>query len=204
MPKPNEIIIDEEIASVLAESVEYCDCSMRNVGGLADIELITQRLEITLQVLELKKKTEEDSALSTTKPKKSADFSEIFDSGEIKTLRVDSEKLDALVSQVNELTVTKIKTRKYLYELNEVNNELEECQKNATKALTYLKHFDKKVFQTETIDNSHASFIKQFLTTFSESNRRIQEIVLNISNIQRTFQEDDTKINVALDNLRTW
>lgn len=199
----NEIILDEEISSVLVESVEYCDCAMRNVGELADIELITQRLEITLQVLELKKKTEEESALSTTKPKKSADFSEIFDSGEIKTLRVDSEKLDALVSQVNELTVTKIKTRKYLYELNEVNNELEECQKNATKALTYLKHFDKKVFQTETMDNSHASFIKQFLTTFSDSTRKVQEIVLSISNLQRTFQEDDTKINVALDNLES-
>lgn len=197
----NEIIIDEEIASVLSETVEYCDNAMRNVGGLADIELITQRLEITLQVLEFKNKNEEESALTTTKPKKSADFSEIFDTGEIKTLRVDSEKLDALVGQVNELTVTKIKTRKHLYELNEVNNELAECQKNATKALTYLKHFDKKVFQAETADNSHAAFLKQFLTTFSESAQKVQEIVLSINNIQRTFQEDDTKINVALDNL---
>lgn len=199
----NEIIIDEETASVLAESVEYCDNAMRNVGGLADKDLIMQRLEIILQVLEFKTKDEEESALTAAKPKKSADFTEIFDSGEIKTLRVDSEKLDALVSQVNELTVTKIKTRKYLYELNEVNNELEECQKNATKALTYLKNFDKKVFQAEAIDNSHASFIKQFLTTFSESTRKVQEIVLSISNIQRTFQEDDTKINVALDNLES-
>lgn len=199
----NEIIIDDETASVLAESVEYCDNAMRHVGGLADKDLVMQRLEIILQVLEFKTKDEEESALSTTKPKKSADFTEIFDSGEIKTLRVDSEKLDALVSQVNELTVTKIKTRKYLYELNEVNNELEECQKNATKALTYLKNFDKKIFQTETIDNSHASFLKQFLTTFSDSTRKVQEIVLSISNIQRTFQEDDTKINVALDNLES-
>lgn len=199
----HEIIIDEETASVLSESVEYCDSAMRNVDGLADKDLIMQRLEIILQVLEFKTKSEEESALSTTKPKKSADFTEIFDSGEIKTLRVDSEKLDALVSQVNELTVTKIKTRKHLYELNEVNNELEECQKNATKALTYLKHFDKKVFQTETIDNSHASFIKQFLTTFSDSTRKVQEIILSMNNIQRTFQEDDTKINVALDNLES-
>lgn len=199
----NEIIIDEETASVLSESVEYCDSAMRNVNGLADKDLIMQRLEIILQVLEFKAKSEEESALSATKPKKSADFTEIFDSGEIKTLRVDSEKLDALVSQVNELTVTKIKTRKHLYELNEVNNELEECQKNATKALTYLKHFDKKVFQTETIDNSHASFIKQFLTTFSDSTRKVQEIILSMNNIQRTFQEDDTKINVALDNLES-
>lgn len=198
----NGIIIDEETASVLSESVEYCDNAMKNIGGLADKDLIIQRLEIILQVLELKNKDDEESAL-TAKPKKSADFSEIFDSGEIKTLRVDSEKLDALVSQVNELTVTKIKTRKHLYELNEVNNELAECQKNATKALTYLKHFDKKVFLTETADSSHASFLKQFLTTFSESAQKVQEIVLNINNIQRTFQEDDTKINVALDNLES-
>lgn len=198
-----DIQIDEETASVLSESIEYCNNAMKHVGGLPDKEFIMQRLEIILQVLEFKTKSQEDSALVMTKPKKSADFTEIFDSGEIKTLRVDSEKLDALVNQVNELTVTKIKTRKHLYELNEINNELQDCQKNAAKALTYLKHFDKKVFHTETLDNSHASFLKQFLTTFSDASQKVQDIVLNIANLQRVFQEDDTKLNVAVDNLET-
>lgn len=198
-----DIQIDEETASVLSESVDYCNNSMKHIGGLPDKEFIMQRLEIILQVLEFKTQSQDDSALVSPKPKKSADFTEIFDSGEIKTLRVDSEKLDALVSQVNDLTVTKIKTRKHLYELNEINNELQECQKNAAKALTHLKHFDKKIFQTETIDNSHASFIKQFLTTFSEASQRVQDVVLNITSLQRVFQEDDTKMNVAIDNLET-
>jgi len=197
----NEIRIDEETASVLGESIEYCNRAMNNVGGLADKELIMQRLEIILQVLELKNQSEEDSALITSKPKKVADFSEIFDTGEIKTLRVDSEKLDALVNQVNELTVTKIKTRKHLYELNEINNELQEWQKSSVKALNYLKHYDKRFFQAETHDNSTTAHIKQFLNIFSETNKKVQEAVLNINNLQRTFQEDDTKINVAIDNL---
>lgn len=197
-----DIQIDEETASVLSESVEYCNSAMKHIGGLPDKEFIMQRLEIILQVLEFKKH-KDDSAIISTKPKKSADFTEIFDSGEIKTLRVDSEKLDALVSQVNELTVTKIKTRKHLQELNEINNELQDCQKNAAKALNHLKHFDKKIFQTETLDNSHASFIKQFLTTFSEASQKVQEVILDIASLQRTFQEDDTKLNVAIDNIET-
>lgn len=198
-----DIQIDEETASVLSESVEYCNNVMKHIGGLPDKEFIMQRLEIILQVLELKSQSQDDSALVSTKPKKSADFTEIFDSGEIKTLRVDAEKLDALVSQINELTVTKIKTRKHLYELNEINNELQECQKNAAKALNHLKHFDKKFFQTETIDNSHALFLKQFLTTFNEASQQVQDVVLNIASLQRIFQEDDTKMNVAIDNLET-
>lgn len=197
----NEIIIDEETASVLAESIGYCDNAMKNVNELADKELIVQRLEIILQVLELKNQREEDSALIVSKPKKTADFSEIFDTGEIKTLRVDSEKLDALVSQVNELTVTKIKTRKHLYELNEINHKLQEWQKNSTKTLSYLKHYDKKFFQIDNNDSSFTLFIKQFLNTCNDTHKEVQEIVLGISNLQRIFQEDDTKINMAIDSI---
>lgn len=200
----NEIRLDEETISVLRQSVEYCNNLMKNESGIADKELVVQRLEIIRQILEFKNETENKNTFLTKsigKNKKIADFSGIFNTGEIKTLRVDSSKLDALINQVNELTVTKIKTKKHLYELHSINNELEEWQRNSIKALNYLKYYEKKYFQSGTSDNSTSFFIKQILNLFMDTNKKVQETVVNLANLQRTIQENDTKMNLAIDNL---
>lgn len=200
----NEIKFDEETASVLQQSVDYCDNLMQNKSEIADKELIIQRLAIIRQIFELKNKTENENALITKsidKNKKVADFSEIFNTGEIKTLRVDSTKLDALVNQVNELAITKIKTKKHLHEFNVINNELEEWQRNSVKVLHYLKYYEKKYFQSGTGDNSTSFFIKQLLNLFTDNNKKVQEVVLKTTNLQRTIQENDVKMNIAVDNL---
>lgn len=200
----NEINFDEETASVLQQSIDYCDNLMQNKSEIADKELIIQRLEIIRQIFELKNKTENEHTLITKsidKNKKVADFSEIFNTGEIKTLRVDSTKLDALVNQVNELAITKIKTKKHLHEFNVINNELEEWQRNSVKVLHYLKYYEKKYFQSGTGDNSTSFFIKQLLNLFTDNNKKVQEVVLKTTNLQRTIQENDVKMNIAVDNL---
>lgn len=200
----NEIILDEETASVLQQSIEYCDNLMKNESGIADKELVIQRLEIIRQILEFKSETEKTHNFVTNsgdKRKKVADFSEIFNTAEIKTLRVDSSKLDALVNQVNELTVTKIKTKKHLHELIAINNELDEWQRNSIKALNYLKYYEKKYFQSNVSENSTSFFIKQLLNLFTDANKKIQETVASIANLQRTVQENDAKMNISIDNL---
>lgn len=200
----NEIRLDEESISVLHQSIEYCDNVMKNESEVADKDLVIQRLEIVRQILELKNEPKDSNAFitkNTDKNKKIADFSEIFNTGEIKTLRVDSSKLDALVNQLNELAITKIKTKKHLQELNVINNELEEWQRNSVKVLNYLKHYEKKYFQSNNNDNSTSFFIKQLLNLFTDNNKKVQEAVLNITNLQRTIQENDMKMNIAVDNL---
>lgn len=202
----NEIRLDEETTSVLKQSIEYCDKTLKNESEIADKEMVLQRLEIIFQVLELKNTNSDEGNLVVKsryklKSKKAPDFSEIFDTGEIKTLRIDSEKLDSLVNQVNELTITKVKTKKHLHELNLINEELGEWQRNSIKALNYLKHYDKKYFQSGANDNQLSFFIKQLLNLFTESNKKVQEVLLNISSLSRTVQEDNLKMNLAVDNL---
>lgn len=202
----NEIRLDEETISILQQSVEYCDNIMKNKSEIADKEMVLQRLEIILQVLELKNESENENNFVTTgkykvKSEKNSNVSDIFNTGEIKTLRIDSSKLDALINQINELTVNKIKTKKYLYELNEVNKNLEEWQRNSTKLLSYLKHHDKKYFQSGSNDNSISFFIKQLLNLFSDNNKKVQEAILNVANLHRTIQEDDIKMNMSVENL---
>lgn len=205
----NEIQFDEETISVLKQSVEYCDSIMKNESDTGDKELIIQRLEIIQQVLSLNEEKSEDkkfvaSKKYSIKSKKITDFSDIFNTGELKTLRVDSSKLDTLVNQVNELMITKIKTKKHLHELGIINQELEEWQRNSIKALNYLKYYEKKYFQTDNNDTSaspFAFFIKQLLALFNENSKKVQETVSDISNLQRTIQEDDMKMGVIVDNV---
>lgn len=202
----SEIKLDSETASVIEQSIEYCNNIIKNKTEVADKELILQRLEIIQQILELNNEVEEDNNLVVKhkykiKSKGVPDFSEIFNASEIKTLRVDSAKLDTLVNQINELMITKIKAKKHLLELNLVNKELAEWQKNSIKTLSFLKYYDKKYFQSAGGDNPISFFIKQLLTLFGENNKKVQDAVAGITNLQRIVQEDDTKTSLIVDNL---
>lgn len=202
-----QIILDEDSIAALLQGIDYCDNKVKNKDGEADRELISQQLEIVQKVLELKTEQSEDFMQASPKDqiiknKKIADFSKIFDTGEIKTLRVDSTKLDGLVNQVGELIITKIKTKKHLHELNTINKNLEEWQRNSVKALNYLKYYDKKYFShTDAVDNPITFFVKQLVNIFSENNKNFQETILDVSTLYRTIQEDDMKMNLIVDDL---
>lgn len=203
----NEVKLDEETMLILKQSIEYCDNILKQTGEIADNELILQRLEIIQQILEINQDKNVDydfvaKADAKIKAKKATDFSDIFNTGEIRTLRIDSAKLDTLVNQVNELSITKIKSKKHLHELNFVNNELMEWQKSSIKALNYLKYYDKKYFQVNGANNPLSFFIKQLLGLFTDNNKKVQDAVANISNLYRTIQEDDTKTDLVIDNLQ--
>lgn len=201
----NEISPDEDTISVLSQSLDYCGKILEGNADKANQEFFIQRLTIVQQVLEINQNQESEKK-SITKgsfkiKNKLDDFPKIYNTGDIKTLRVDSEKLDTLINQVNELTVTKIKTQKHLQELKIVNKELEEWQKIATKAINYLKYYDKKYFQTTQTETPISFFMKQLLTLFNENNKRVSDATGNLSSLQRTIQEDDTKMGVIIDNL---
>ena len=201
----NDIQFDEENTSILIDSVDYCDDIIKNKNEIADKELILQRLEIIQQVLEFNQQKEYEQNLMPKggyriQNKKIADFSEIFNTGEIKTLRVEASKLDTLVNQVSELSITKIKTKKHLHGLDTINKDLEEWQRNSVKALNYLKYYDKKHFQSEA--NSQISFfIRQLISLFVANNKKVQESVTDIGSLYRTIQEDDIKMGLIVDNL---
>ncbi len=202
----NEIQIDEDIASVLNLSLDYCNNAITNQSQISDNEITLQRLQIVQKVLELKQEKNDEFGFVTKnthkiKNRKITDFSKIFNTGSIKTLRVESSKLDTLVNQVSELTITKIKIKKHMHELNIINKDLEEWQRNSVKVLNYLKYYDKKYFQAGANPNSFSFFIKQLLTLLNDNNKKVQETVGNISSLHRTIQEDDMKMSLIVDNL---
>lgn len=203
----NKTIITEDVKTSISQSLEHCDNIIQNKLENADSELIIQQLEIIQQVLELEKEDDfsENKFLAKNKIKiktyKSPELQDIFNNNEIKTMRVDSAKLDSLVNQVNELMVTKIKTQKHLHELNNINNDLEDWQKKLLKSLNYLKYYDKKYAQSFGSDNPISFFIKQLLNIFNDNNKIIQERINDLGNLHHSIQEDDAKLGLIIDNI---
>lgn len=202
----NEIQLNEDVVSILNQSIDYCDNTINNKSEIADRELISQRLEIVQQILDFNREKSEVEIFINPKEeknKKLADFSDVFNSGTIKTLRVESLKLDTLINQANELSVAKIKTKKHLHELNEISNELEEWQKTMSQVLNYLKYYDKKYITLGSDDASNHFLAKQLLNLFTDNNKKVQKLSSNVVNLYRTIQEDDAKMHVTIDNLNS-
>ena len=205
--KKNELTLTEDSVSVIEQSIEYCDNKIKNKIETADKELILQRLEIVQQLLDFNTEEKENypsiiEKKYTIKNKKISDFSTMFDSGEIKTLRVDSAKLDTLINQVGELITTKTKTKRHLHELDKMNKKFEEWQRISNKTLTHLKYYDKKYFSQ--VDQSDAPIyymVKQMLGLYTEYNKRFSDSISNISGLHRTILEDDTKTGLIIDDI---
>ncbi|MCK7479028.1 MAG: hypothetical protein M0C28_17950 [Candidatus Moduliflexus flocculans] len=62
----------------------------------------------------------------------------------IKTLRVDTRKLDQLVSQVGELIISKIKAKEHLTEVEKITRSIEDWYREWHKAKQIIKNIDRK------------------------------------------------------------
>ena len=200
----NNIKIDEASLEILLNSAQYCFALVNNEQPSGNIELLSQQLTVAKQLLEISSVPAQNVSAEINIPKnievntqsnKMKDFSKLFDTGEIKTLHVDSSKLDFMVNQIGELISTKIKTSKQLSELSNSEKLLEEWQKDFSKFLQHMKMYEKKLSKPEKeLDNSSSIFMKQFLNTLSEQNKKLNGIVSTISKLQRSNLEEDAKL----------
>lgn len=203
----NEMLIEEEALLAIEQSIGFCEQILAGACDLSDVELITQRLSIVMQVLEINVQSIAETALINDRSvpaeaKNLAEISNALETSEIKTLRVDSSKLDVLVNQIGELMITKIKTKKHINELNKISSVLTDWQQNSLKVLNHLKYYDKK-FLSQSEDSEHpiAFFVKQFLNLLSENNRQIGDSLSEITFLSRTMQEDTLKTGLIVDEL---
>ena len=119
---------------------------------------------------------------------------------EIKTLRVDSTKLDNLVGQIGELIVSKIKTNEQLSLAKKINNDLIDWQKNFSKMNYYLKYFDKK-YLSNPLSEEHYDYRKiiahnkQLCALTELHNEKIGELIKEMSNLFKQLQESESQLN---------
>ncbi|MBQ9150331.1 hybrid sensor histidine kinase/response regulator [bacterium] len=118
---------------------------------------------------------------------------------EIKTLRVDSAKLDNLVGQIGELIVSKIKTNEQLSLAKKINSEMIDWQKNFSKMEYYVKYFDKKYLSDpKNSTQDYRKIIihnKQLATLIEQHNEKINDLIKGMSVLFKQLQESETKLN---------
>lgn len=200
----NESALNEDAVSIIKQTLEYCNNVVQNQNENTDNRLILQQLEIVQQILEIEKEKTNVKVFINPKEEQAkniTDFSDTFVSDSIKTLRVDSVKLDLLINQMNELTIEKIKTKKRLFELNQIIKDLEDNQKNISKFMHYLRYYGKKQVQYSSDDNSALSFMKQFMNLVTEDSKKIQKISNDTKSLYKLLQEDDAKMDSIVNSL---
>ena len=207
---------DAEILNILKQSIHLVEKLINDelFKDKEDINLILQSLDITEQMITLKKEEysfNEPIVLSTAtqeQKKQSLKVStpEVFqmlDSTAIKTLRVDTHKLDKLVNQIGEVIISKIKTKKHILELEEISNRLIDLYEFASKSQKYLKYYDRKIAQVEKDGdiNLFMNFNKQFLSYWNENQNRLLAEIKSTFNLHKHMQEDDAKLNLVVNKL---
>ena len=126
-----------------------------------------------------------------------------FDLQEIKTLRVDTAKLDNLISQTGELLINGIKTREHLVELSKINTKLVKWNGISKKIINYLKYLEKKGFFGPDMDESTFAFYKRAQEFFSANADILTDINNDFANLYNIISEDDNKLHQTVVEIET-
>ncbi len=201
--------IEESQLEIITNSLSYCYSCINNETPSEDLSLLEQQITVVKQLIEIANPIETtetqivaSKANNTVVTENVKDFSKLLSSGEIKTLHVESSKLDAMVNQIGELISAKIKATKQLSELSQIEKQLEECQKDFTKILNNFKAYEHKRTQNTEYnhDNSANIFVKQFINSFAEQNKKLAEIANSYNKYLRSNTDNDTKMRTLIDD----
>ncbi len=119
----------------------------------------------------------------------------MYELQEIKTLRVDTSKIDNLISQTGELLINGIKTREHLTELSGINNKLIQWNSEGKKIINYLKYLEKKGFFNSEFDESSAAFYKKIQNFLSGNTDIITDLQDDFGRLYNIISEDDNKLH---------
>jgi len=194
-----------------------------------DPKLIVQRLEILLQMLKLsepEQATSESNKNEETENLSKVDYSPVSQQTEIllkdktdalnvdnnykstdntiiKTLRVDTNKLDQLVSQVGELIISKIKAKDHLTEIEKISHSVEDWYREWNKSKQFIKYMNKKPINPVNLPagTSNYSQNKNIYSFFEESSSRFVDLMNKINTLYKTIQEDDARLSLIVNEL---
>ena len=194
---------NEQALMIISGAIDYLDELLNNGVDSGNFDLLFQQLEIMMQLLDLSNVGDGGDLfeLPQVQPKaktSTSDFSKIFNTSEIKTLHVDSSKLDTLVNQLGEIHTTKTKTSKQLSEFSDIVKDMEDFQKNFLRKINTIKTLDKKI--TNQNNETLSAYLRQTANVFMEDYETLAELINEINTLQRSHQDDDDKLNTLIDD----
>lgn len=124
------------------------------------------------------------------------------ESNTIKTLRVDTKKLDRLVNQVGELIIAKIKAKDHLSELEKIIRSVEEWHREWNKTKQYFRHAD-RLFKPTDIPGGTSVYTqtKSIHSFFDENSARLNGLMNCMNSLYKTIQEDDARLHLIVNEL---
>ena len=167
-----------------------------------EIELLLQKITIVEQMSKINiVKPKPQKSLPKTE-KTTQDWISTIDTSDIKTLRIDSYKLDKLVNQIGDLIITRIKTNEHLSVAKNIQNELLEWQKSFNKMGYYIKYFDRKYIANSNLGISPdpraiSAFNRQLMVLQNYHAEKMVHLIKETSDLFKQMQENDTKLNSA-------
>jgi two-component system chemotaxis sensor kinase CheA len=218
-----------EIIEIIKQSIDLSAEMIISSNIQEDPKLILQRLEVLLQMLKLSEAEQEipiqnsDEEIDKSSridyspvsqhteilsrdislPPNDQESLKSTDSTTIKTLRVDTNKLDQLVSQVGELIISKIKAKDHLTEVERISNSVEDWHREWNKAKQIIKHINRKSIKPGELSSGTTIYTqgKNIYSFFEESSSRFVNLMNQINSLYKTIQEDDARLDLIVNEL---
>lgn len=125
----------------------------------------------------------------------SKNFSALYDFQEIRTLRVDTKKIDNLISQTGELLINGIKTGEHLVELSKINYKLIKWNNASKKIINYFKYMEKRGFFLNDSEESALLFYKKIQNFCNDNYEITNELTNDFNSLYKIISEDDNKLH---------
>ncbi len=218
--KQQHIIPSKETVESFKDVLHVVFAKLKNENTNENLELVKQKLNVIKQMLEIQQSMPEinkneaneliDFAeknaenLPVAKPIKQFQEHtlESFENQSFKTLRVDTQKLDKLENQVEELIVVKIKNKQHMSDLNDIMRKISDIQKDVNKSHTYLKYLDRKSFSSMMNVEKFSAF-RNFQIHLEKINTKVHDVSLDIIEFQKRLVNDDVRLNFLVDAIET-
>ena len=199
--KDNNVSVTRDVALAIKENL-----SALKDDNQENIKEVLTKLNMVRKMVKFNTKDHRNKSQNSELTQK--DILNTITNSEIKTLRVDSLKLDNLVGQIGELIVSKIKTNEQLSLVRKINNDLIEWQKNFARMGYYIKYFDKKYLSNQIIEEGHdyrkvIAYNKQLCSLCEMHNDKIASLIKETSNLFKQIQESETKLNSTTSEIET-
>lgn len=125
------------------------------------------------------------------------------ESNTIKTLRVDTQKLDHLVNQAGELIIAKIKAKEHLSDIEKMIRYIEEWHRDWTKTKQYFRYANKYIQKSGENPLTNMQYMpnKNINSFIEENSIKITNLMNKMNSFYKVVQEDDARLNLIVSGL---
>ncbi len=201
----DEIDAVKEILSGSISIIKKTDVNNPSTDYMEEIELLNQKAAIVSQMIKYEL-LHPDKGEKPVKEASKIDWAQGFESTSIKTLRVNSNKLDKLVNQIGDLIVTRIKSHENAGMVKAIQDELIEWQKHYHKIGYYMKLYEKKYIQEalsqtggkfNSKKDSFLGYNRQIIAFHNSNDEKMSQILSNLNILMKELNENNVRLNSA-------